>query len=152
MFKRILVPTDGSELSQKAIDYALDFAKSADAKVVFLCVAVPYEYIVPMGGGIAPSATYDESLRNLYDERSFKQAQACVESAGEEAKKNHVNFQTVTKVSFNPYEEIIAVAKDFNCDVIFMASHGRKGITQLFIGSETQKVLANSKVPVLVIR
>ena len=75
-----------------------------------------------------------------------------MQAAEEEAKKSQVNYQSVTKTSFNPYEEIIAAAKDFNCDVIFMASHGRKGITQLFIGSETQKVLANSKVPVLVIR
>lgn len=152
MFKNILVPTDGSELSQKSIAYALEFAKATDAKLVFVSVAVPYEYIVPLGGGLMPSVAYDENLQSLYDETSFKQAQAFVQAAEEEAKKSQVNYQSVTKTSFNPYEEIIAAAKDFNCDVIFMASHGRKGITQLFIGSETQKVLANSKVPVLVIR
>jgi len=68
------------------------------------------------------------------------------------AKQAGVACETVTAQSFNPYEEIIEVAKKYQCDAIFMASHGRRGLNRLFLGSETQKVLAHSDIPVLVLR
>lgn len=145
MFKTILVPTDGSSLSDQAINAAIEFAQSTGGKIVGLSVAEPYPY-APMTDG---SVTVDA---NNYEEKMREMAQMHVRKIADAAQAANVTYETCVRQSFRPYEEIISVAKKHHCDVIFMASHGRKGLSRLFVGSETQKVLAHTTIPVLVFR
>lgn len=145
MFKTILIPTDGSALSAKAVDAAIEFAKFSAAKVIGLSVAEPYPFAPLAESSMASDpALYEENMRAL--------AQQHVDKLAEAASKADVRCETLIAQSFNPYEEIIKAANHFSCDVIFMASHGRKGLSRLFVGSETQKVLAHTTIPVLVFR
>jgi nucleotide-binding universal stress UspA family protein len=147
MFKKILVPTDGSALSEKAIHAAVEFAQTNGSEIIAVSVAEPYVYNTFAEGSsiiqVAPEA-HDEKMQEL--------AQKHVEKVANLAQARGVPCKTVVALSFSPYEEIVQAATDFHCDVIFMASHGRKGLNKLFVGSETQKVLAHSTLPVLVFR
>ncbi|MEO8407457.1 MAG: universal stress protein [Oxalobacteraceae bacterium] len=145
MFKTILVPTDGSPLSDKAINAAIEFAQSNGGKIVGLSVAEPYPY-APLTDG---SVTVDA---NSYEEKMREMAQLHVQKIANAAQAANVPCETFVRQSFRPHEEIISVAINNQCDIIFMASHGRKGLSKLFVGSETQKVLAHSTIPVLVFR
>ncbi|MEO6353821.1 MAG: universal stress protein [Oxalobacteraceae bacterium] len=145
MFKTILVPTDGSPLADQAIKAAIEFAQSNGGKIVGLSVADPYPYSPLTDGSVAVDAgSYEAKMREM--------AQTHVQKIADAAQAANVTCETCVRQSFNPYEEIISVAKEYQCDVIFMASHGRKGLSRLFVGSETQKVLAHSSIPVLVFR
>lgn len=149
MFKKILVPTDGSALSEKAISSAIHFASMNGSEVIALSVAEPQHYIYSAlsdGSSIMPIEARD------YDEKISAPARQYVEKVKALAKERNVPCKTVVAQSYRPYEEIIKAAKESHCDVIFMASHGRNGLESLFIGSETQKVLAHSTIPVLVLR
>ncbi|SNS89355.1 Nucleotide-binding universal stress protein, UspA family [Noviherbaspirillum humi] len=149
MFKTILVPTDGSALSDKAIANAVELARSLGASLVGMSVAEPYPY--------PHSPRPDGSSLIVSDARSFEEktaalAQKNVERIAEAAREAKVPCETVVKVSASPYEEIVDVARNAKCDAIVMASHGRTGMSRLLLGSETQKVLAYSTLPVLVVR
>lgn len=145
MFKHILLPTDGTELSRAAIDSGLAMAKGIDAKVTVLHVGTPFHVFA------ADSAALTDT-RNEY-ERHVKAKGAKITSAVEAAaKKRGVNCRSAFVVSEQPYESIIKTARDEGCDLIVMASHGRKGVKGLLLGSETQKVLTHSAIPVLVYR
>jgi nucleotide-binding universal stress UspA family protein len=147
MFKKILVPTDGSDLSEKAIYAAVEFAHTNGSEIIAISVAEPYVFGAFAEGSIAiPVDPW------VYEERVLQLAQQHVEKVAEVARARNVPCQITVAKSFNPYEEIIEAAKRFHCDVIFMASHGRKGLNKLFVGSETQKVLAYSTIPVMVFR
>jgi nucleotide-binding universal stress UspA family protein len=145
MFKTILVPTDGSPVSEKAVNAALEFAKAHGGKVIGISVAEPYPF-----SPISEMGFSNES--KLYDEKANEVAKGHVDKIAAAARAMTVPCETVVTQSFTPYEEIIKAAGKFGCDVIFMASHGRTGLSKLFIGSETQKVLLNSSIPVLVFR
>lgn len=145
MFKTILVPTDGSPLSDKAISAAIEFSKLAGGKIVALSVAEPYPF-----SPLHESASVIEATN--YDEQMRARAQQIVDKVAELAKAANISCETCVTLSFSPYEEIIKIAKRYDCDAVFMASHGRKGLNKLFLGSETQKVLAHSIIPVLVYR
>jgi nucleotide-binding universal stress UspA family protein len=144
MFKKILLPTDGSELSAKAIAGAVDFAAKLGASIVALTVVEPYSYS-------SLSEYRPESIED-YEQRMEKVAQERLDKVAAAAKASGVPVQTVVAKSFSPYEAIIAAAKDNGCDVIFMASHGRRGLNAILLGSETQKVLTHSTIPVMVYR
>lgn len=145
MFKTILVPTDGSPLSTKAINAAIEFAQSNGGKIVGLSVAEPYPYTPLTDGSITVDAhNYEAKMREL--------AQMHVQRIADAAQAANIPCETCVRQSFSPYEEIISVANKYDCEIIFMASHGRKGLSRLFVGSETQKVLAHSTIPVLVFR
>lgn len=148
MFKKILVPTDGSALSEKAVSTAIQFASENGSEVVALSVAQPYVYSVFEEGAsiVIPAEAGD------FDQTVHALAMEYVEKVETAAREREVQCKTVVAQSHLPHEEIIKVAEQYRCDVIFMASHGRKALGSLFIGSETQKVLANSTVPVLVLR
>lgn len=147
MFKRILVPTDGSPLSEKAIDAAVEFAYANGGEIVAISVAEPYAYpLLAEGSATLPVDTKE------YEERVQELAQQYVQQVARHAQASNVACKTMVALSFRPYEEIIHAAKEFDCDVIFMASHGRKGLNKLFLGSETQRVLTHSTLPVLVFR
>jgi nucleotide-binding universal stress UspA family protein len=145
MLKKILVPTDGSELSVKAIDGAIDVAKRVGATLVGLTVTDPYPY-APLTE-YAPTESYDH-----YETRVKQEAVTRLAVLQEAAKKAGVAVETEVRSSISPYDAIIAAAKERNCDTIFMASHGRRGLSGLLLGSETHKVLTHSTIPVLVFR
>lgn len=145
MFNTILVPTDGSELATKAIKAAVEFAKMTHAKLIGLAVAEPYPFS-PLGetAFVPDVAGYEKGMQEA--------AQSHVNQVAALAKEGDVECQTYTALSFDPSEEIIKAAKQYGCDVIVMASHGRRGLDRLLLGSQTQKVLAHSTIPVLVYR
>ncbi|RZI42760.1 universal stress protein [Herbaspirillum sp. HC18] len=145
MFKTILVPTDGSPLSDKAIDAAVAFARGAGSKLIGISVAEP-RHIIDMSGESTVREA-DDHAREL-----LGTAQNHVDKIERAARAASVACETMVAQSIHPYREIINAAKEFGCDAIFMASHGRKGLSALFVGSETQKVLSHSTVPVLVLR
>lgn len=145
MFKTILVPTDGSERSDKAITTAVDYARHCGARLIGISVAEPYPFspLAESAMAIDP-AIYEENVKALANQHIQKIASAAA-AAG-------VPCDTEIVMSFNPDEEIVKAAQTHGCDAIFMASHGRSGLSRMFLGSKTQKVLAHSTIPVLVLR
>ncbi|MFC7289869.1 universal stress protein [Herminiimonas glaciei] len=147
MFKKILIPTDGSPLSDKAVDAAIEFAQKMGSELLVLSVAEPYVYMGLMeGAGVFPTDPV------MYDDKVKEMAQKHLDKVEAATRNKGVSCKTVVSVGLSPYEEIVRVAEEQKCDAIFMASHGRKGLNKLFIGSETQKVLAHTSLPVLVLR
>jgi nucleotide-binding universal stress UspA family protein len=145
MYKKILVPTDGSDLAGQAVAAAIDYARASGGTVIAFSVAQPYPLLPAIDGAMMIDPGIDSTeLQQL--------AQQTVDTVARLAKAAGVACETHTSLSFLPYEEIIRAADDYGCDVIFMASHGRRGLSRLLAGSQTQKVLAYAKVPVLVLR
>ena len=145
MFKRILLPTDGSPLSEAAMRKGIQFAKSLNAKVIGFCVvpALPcVGYEAEIG---ADFKTQAEAAVQAEVNKSLLAIEKAAEVAG-------VECETAKAKSAQPYEAIIEAAAKKECDLIIMASHGRRGVGALLLGSETQKVLTHSKIPVLVYR
>ena len=147
MFKHILVPTDGSQLSTDTVRRAVTFAKEVGAKITYL-YAKPSYPIAFYGEGVL----IDPTTPQQFDEMAEQQAQQVLADAVSKAQAEGVACDCVSAINDWPYEAIIATAEDVGADLIFMASHGRRGIGALLLGSETQKVLTHSKVPVLVYR
>jgi nucleotide-binding universal stress UspA family protein len=149
MYKHILVPTDGSALSLKAAKAAVDLAKVHKAKVTALHVMAPY--VPPTAGdGIM---YYPETFSpEQYKKAVEKEAQKALRKVQAAAAAKKVACDTVAVTHDQPWETIIATAKKRKCDLIVMASHGRRGIAGLLLGSETTKVLTHSRIPVLVCR
>jgi nucleotide-binding universal stress UspA family protein len=145
MYKRILLPTDGSELSERAVREGVRFAKSIGAQVTALHVTPPF-YPAGLNPG-AFTAQAEEHARQAKE--STGRALGFAERAAREA---GVQCSTLHKEGGGPWEEIINAAADQECDLIFMASHGRRGVAALVLGSETNKVLTHSTIPVLVTR
>ncbi|GHU08660.1 universal stress protein UspA [Betaproteobacteria bacterium] len=147
MFKHILVPTDGSELSQDAVRYAVSFAKSIGAQITAF-YAKPEYPVTYYGEGVLIDTTSPEKFAELAE----SQAQEILDSAASLCAEAGVPCSKLTTTSDIPYEGIIEAAANSGCDLIFMASHGRRGFTSLLLGSESQKVLKHSTIPVLVYR
>lgn len=147
MFKHILVPTDGSQLSQDTARRAVSFAKEAGAKVTAF-FAKPEYPVAYFGEGALIDPTTPEKFAELADQQAAEYLGA-IRKMCEEA---GVECDTVAATSDVPFEAIIEAADKSGCDLIFMASHGRRGISGFLLGSETNKVLTHSKVPVLVYR
>ena len=145
MYKKILVPTDGSPLSAEAITQAVALARSIGAKVMGMTVSVPFHTFA-----LDPMMVSDtkDTYKKHCEELAAKHLDAvktAASAAGVPCEVTHVNAE-------HPYEGIIDTAKTAGCDLIFMASHGRRGASALVLGSETVKVLTHSKIPVLVAR
>jgi len=149
MFKHILVPTDGSALSLKAARAAVDLAKAHKARITAIHVMAPY--VPPAAGdGIM---YYPESFSpEEYTKAVEKEAKKALGKIAAMAAKSKVRFDSVAVMHDQPWESIVGTAKTAKCDVIVMASHGRRGIAGLLLGSETTKVLTHSRTPVLVCR
>jgi nucleotide-binding universal stress UspA family protein len=144
MYKKILVPTDGSTLSEQGATSAIEFARAQGAAIVAVSVAQPYPLMASEAAIVTDSALDTRVLLQLAQDSVDKVAQLA-QSAG-------VACTTATAMSFSPHEEIIRAATDNGCDLIYMASHGRRGLSKLLAGSVTQNVLAYSTIPVLVLR
>lgn len=147
MFKHILVPTDGSELSLGNVARAAAYAKETGARIT-LFYAQPEAPAAYAGLGAMSSPHLTQELHTRLDEA----AQEILDAADAVVREAGTACQRVVLVGSKPYELIIAAADQQGCDLIFMASHGRSGVSALLLGSETQKVLAHSKIPVLVYR
>ena len=145
MFQHILIATDGSLLSQAAIDKAIDFAREAGARVTVVTATEPFNVFSADSTQLAETkASYEKHVK----------AEASKHLAEAERKARSLGVQcTVLQVEQqHPYRAIIDAAKTHGCDLIAMASHGRRGVSGLVLGSETTKVLTHSSIPVLVYR
>ncbi len=145
MYKHILFPTDGSELSERAARDGIRFAKSIGAQLTALHTT-PLFYPTEFQTRNAPERAEE------HEKQSKEDARRVLDVIKQMARDADVGCTAVHRVSERPWEEIINVAAEHGCDVIFMASHGRRGVSALLIGSETNKVLTHSKIPVLVWR
>lgn len=148
MFKHILVPTDGSKLSAKAVKQALEFAKSIGAKVTAFHVSHEYRAMMDEGFAVPAFATF----KKRFEESNAKRSNALLDSVKASAAKAGVLCAGVAVANNLPYDAIIKQARKAKCDLIMMASHGRKGLSSILLGSETAKVLTHSTIPVLVVR
>ncbi len=145
MFEHILIPTDGSDLSRKAVLYGVQLAKSVGARVTALTVIEPYH--LPMMEGALVAETLED-----YDAEADRNADRALEQVKMAADAASVPAETLRERSEQPYRAIIDCALANRCDLVVMASHGRRGVAALLIGSETTKVLTHSTIPVLVYR
>lgn len=145
MYKHILIPTDGSDLSWMAVRAGVALAKALGARVTAITVSAPFRTV-----------TIDPAMVASTPERYQKDAEAAAErylaTAMDAAKSAGVACEAVHVVGDRPYQAIMDTAQAKGCDLIFMASHGRSGISAVLLGSETMKVLTHSKIPVLVYR
>lgn len=145
MFKHVLLPTDGSRLSEKSVKQGIRLAKSLNARVTALHV-IPKYHSFPYDGDVV------EWSRDDYERAGEKRASVFLRTVKKIAASAGVECDTVHATSDQPYAEIIRTAEKKACDLILMASHGRRGLAGFLLGSETQKVLTHSKTPVLVYR
>ena len=145
MYKHILIPTDGSELSDRAVGEAVAFAKFLGARMTAVTVSPPFHL-----------TGYDPFLITVtptqYERAHESRAREVLGSARSKAATAGVPCEVVSVVSDAPWQAIIDTAQRMACDLVFMASHGRRGVAGMLLGSETQRVLTHCKVPVLVYR
>jgi nucleotide-binding universal stress UspA family protein len=144
MFNHILIPTDGSTVAKKAAVAGIALARRLGAKVTAFCAIEELHPIYVEG------YVFTRSQLDSFEERARKAGQKRLDAIGKLAKAAGVPFTSLVATARTPYEGIVAAAKKRKCDVIFMASHGRRGLSRLIMGSVTQKVLAHSDVPVVV--
>ncbi|HEU0290542.1 MAG TPA: universal stress protein [Burkholderiales bacterium] len=147
MFKHILLPTDGSKLSAKAVKRGIDLAKKSRARVTAIHVVPEFKMMVDEGITMLSTA-----LKKRFEEEGRARAQKMLDDIARQARARGVRCTTLCMASDLPYQQIIAAARKNKCDLILMASHGRRGLSSLLLGSETAKVLLHTKVPVLVVR
>ncbi len=144
MYKRILFPTDGSDITRKALQSAIGLARLAGAEILILSVKEPFPYS-------AISEMQPTPPQDFYDTQE-RVAVARVKESLDAAKAAGVPASGATVEALHAWEAILDHAKNNSCDLIVMASHGRRGFSALLLGSETQKVLTHSSLPVLVVR
>jgi nucleotide-binding universal stress UspA family protein len=145
MYSHILIPTDGSPLSAKAVDHGAMLAKMCGAKVSLITVTEPFHVFSLDADQLEDTpAEYKRHMKERAT-RTLAQAVDVVQGAG-------VSFDEIHADDDQPYEAIVRTADAKRCDLIVMASHGRRGVSALLLGSETTKVLTHSKIPVLVVR
>jgi len=147
MFRHILIPTDGSPVSAKAVKAGIAFAKSTGAKVTGYCALEPVYAQIYSEGYMIPGKSIART-----EKRARQVGERHVAVISKAAKAAGVPFQGHVTKADSPHAGIIAAATQRHCDLIFMASHGRRGIAELIMGSVTHKVLTHSRIPVLVYR
>src|SRR3954463_3276247 len=148
MYQHILIPTDGSEIAEMAVEAGTNYAREAGAKVLFF-TAVP-EYQMPSEADMMARKRFKSIFE--YEKDAEKAAHAILDTAVETAKGANISFETDFAMSDKPYEAIIDAAKRHGCDAIFMGSHGRSGIPGWWYGSQAREVLTHSDIPTLVYR
>lgn len=145
MFKSILLPTDGSDLSDKATAIAVEFAKLHQARITAVAVIQPM--LMPTlgdGGAVLEAGQYETQMQEA--------ARAHIGKVAAAAAAGGIPFEGVIAMSAKPADEIVSAAEKYGADLIMMASHGRSGLSKLLMGSETQSVLSHTTLPVLVLR
>ncbi len=149
MFKHILLPTDGSKLSDRTVTQAIEVAKALGAKITAVHIVGAYHLVLPDEGFATPEIP---ALKKRFHEEETARAKKILGTVKHAAQMAGVECDIVMATSDVPYEMIINQATKLGCDLIIMASHGRSGLQGILLGSETQKVLTHSKIPVLVCR
>jgi nucleotide-binding universal stress UspA family protein len=147
MYKNLLLATDGSKLSGKAVAHAIALAKAVGAKVTAFYAAPDY----PMPA-YADGVVYEPVSRKEYAKLAAQDADKILAEVSDKAAAAGIECKTAYSIAAAPWEAILDAARKNKCDAIVMASHGRRGISAVLLGSETQKVLTHSKVPVIVVR
>jgi len=147
MYKNLLVATDGSKLSAKAVAHAIDLAKSVGAKMTAFYAAPDYP-LPAFDDGIV----YERVSRDEYKKLAAQEADNVLGAVATKAADAGVRCSTTYLIAASPWQAILDAAKKNKCDGIVMASHGRRGMSALLLGSETQKVLTHSKLTVIVVR
>jgi nucleotide-binding universal stress UspA family protein len=145
MYRHLLIATDGSELADKAVNHGIDLAKEIGAKITALTVSEPFH-------AIAVEPAMLEDTLGSYEVRMSEHVARILAAVAERAKAAGVVCETVHESDTHPYRAIIDTALSRGCDLILMASHGRRGVAAIILGSETVKVLTHSQIPVLVYR
>ena len=148
MYRRILIATDGSRLSRKAAEEGIALARSLGASVVGFHARPPM--MLPYYG--EPAIVLPKKTEEMLEKEGFNAAQKYLAKMEAIAKKAGVEFKGVQVVDYSPADSLVRTAKKEKCELIVMASHGRRGISRLLLGSETNHVLTRSRVPVLVVR
>ncbi|MDX8458395.1 universal stress protein [Mesorhizobium humile] len=149
MYKKILIATDGSELAQKGVAHGLELAKGLGAAVAFVTVSEPFPALA-WGGAMAGYVAADELVN--YEESARKYAREVLDKCKAEAAAKGVEAKTLHIENRTPAEAILEVAGAEGSDLIVMASHGRRGIGRLVLGSQTAEVVSLTQIPVLVVR
>lgn len=149
MYKLILIPTDGSEFAQKGVNHGLNLAKSVGAKVTIVTVTEP----LPIYAGAAAVAGWAPPPMDTveYEASQTQAAEKTLADARIAADRLGVDAETVHIPQAHPAEAIVEVANSRHCSLIVVASHGRRGLRRLLLGSQTSEVLSSSSVPVLVV-
>lgn len=145
MYKHLLIPTDGSELSKKAVQHGIALAKACKAKVTTITVSAPFRPFM-----VEPNLVLDSA--DQYREVALAQTKQALDVVRHAAAKAGVVCELVYVEHDHPYQAIIDTVKAKGCDLIVMASHGRNGVSAILLGSVTTKVLTHCTVPVLVCR
>ena len=146
MFKNILIPTDGSEQSQRAVRMGIELATLHGARVTGIHVIPDYHLLIAYEGA------FDPVTEERIEEEAKARADAYLGQIRDAASAAGVQCSTVCETSDHPYDAILRTCEASSCDLILMTSHGRKGLAAVLLGSETRKVLTHSKVPVLIVR
>lgn len=146
MYKHILIATDGSEIAQKGVDHGLSLAKNLDAKVMVVTVTEPFPIYAGEGWALGPGDF------ERYDADQIKFAQELLAPIKASADRLGVTCETRHVPNRRPAEAILDTAAEEGCSLIVMASHGRRGLERLFLGSQTHEVVSRSSLPVLVVR
>lgn len=146
MFQNILIPTDGSELSQKALRYGVALAAEHGAKVTAIHVIPDYHLMIAYEG------SFDPVTEARIEQEAKSRAEAYLQFAVTTAAESSVACETVCETGDHPHDAILKTAEARGCDLILMTSHGRRGLAAVLLGSETRKVLTYAKTPVLVVR
>jgi nucleotide-binding universal stress UspA family protein len=147
VYSHILLPTEGSELAEKGVDQGIELARRLGAKLTILTVSEP----LPVHIGAAEAAWTAAAAMADYDEHQASAAKALLAKAKAKAEAAGASAETVHMPRSQPADSIVEIAKSRGCDLIVMASHGRRGFRRLILGSQTAEVVARSPVPVLVI-
>lgn len=145
MYTHILIATDGSELSDHAVGQGLELARVLGAQVTLFTAVAPFHMF-----SVEPYTAGDQ--RAEYRRRALERAEGFLQSAREKAEALGVSCQSVAIEHSYPHQAILDTARERGCDLVAMASHGRRGVSALLLGSETLKVLTHSSIPVLVFR
>jgi nucleotide-binding universal stress UspA family protein len=146
MFKNILIPTDGSEQSQRAVRTGVELAKLHQARITGIHVIPDYHLLIAYEGA------FDPVTEERIEEEAKARAESYLAFVKKTAQEAGIPCDTVCETSDHPYDAIIRTADAKHCDLILMTSHGRKGLVAVLLGSETRKVLTHTKIPVLVVR
>lgn len=144
MYKKILVPTDGSDTARKAVEPAVQLARLCGAGVVGLTVTDPYPY-----AGLADAVPIGA---DAYRASTTEAAEAALQPLRDACREAGLDCDCVVAEDIHPWSAMLEVARDKACDVVVMASHGRRGVQAVLLGSETQKLLTHCHLPVLVVR
>ena len=146
MFKNILIPTDGSELSQHAVRTAVGLAKLHQGRITAIHVIPDYHLLIAYEGA------FDPVTEERIEEEAKARAENYLAFVNKVAAEAGVPCDTVCETSDHPYDAILKTAETKGSDLIVMTSHGRKGLAAVLLGSETRKVLTHAKIPVLIVR